>query len=62
LAEEHSLNLVAAAGIGEGLIGEAARSLGLEVIRLSERYGSLVSEVFPAYAVARLLEAELEGR
>ena len=58
LSEEHSLDLIVAAGIGEGLIEEVARLLDLEWVRLSERYGRSVSEVFPAYAVARLLEME----
>ncbi len=62
LAEEHALDLVVAAGIGEGLIGEAARSLDLDCLRLSEKYGISVSDLFPAYAVARLLEVELGGR
>ena len=58
-AEKHGLTKVAAAGIGEGLIAEAAAFLGLECIRLSERYGARISDVFPAYAVARLAETEL---
>ncbi len=58
-AEKHGLTKVAAAGIGEGLIAEAASFLGLECIRLSERYGAGISDVFPAYAVARLAETEL---
>lgn len=61
LAEEHKIDLVVAAGIGEGLIEEAARALDLECIRLSERYCPRVSDVFPAFAVARLLEMELRG-
>jgi len=59
LAEEHDLDLVVAAGIGEELIEEAAHTLDLECIRLSKRFGKSVSDVFPAYAVARLLEMEL---
>jgi len=50
---------VVEAGIGEGLIAEAATFLGLECVRLSERYGPKISDVFPAYAVARLVESEL---
>lgn len=61
LSEGHDLDLVVAAGIGEGLIEKVARALGLECVRLSERYGSKVSDVFPAYAVARLLEMEIVG-
>ena len=60
-SEEYDISIVAACGIGEGLIEEAARSLGLECVRLSEKYGSGVSDVFPAYAAARLLEMEARG-
>jgi probable H4MPT-linked C1 transfer pathway protein len=55
-AKKHKLSKVAAAGIGEKLIAEAASLLGLECIRLSEMYGSNLSDVFPAYAVAKMLE------
>jgi probable H4MPT-linked C1 transfer pathway protein len=61
LAKEHNLDLVVAAGIGERMIEEAAQDLNLECVRLSERYGSRVSDVFPAYAVARLLEMVQKG-
>jgi probable H4MPT-linked C1 transfer pathway protein len=54
--QEHKLSRVAAAGIGENLIAKAASYLGLECILLSDMYGSKISEVFPAYAVARMLE------
>jgi hypothetical protein len=56
--EKHSLTRVAAAGIGEKLIAEAASFLGLECILLSERYSPGISDVFPAYAVARMLEVD----
>jgi (4-(4-[2-(gamma-L-glutamylamino)ethyl]phenoxymethyl)furan-2-yl)methanamine synthase len=55
-AEKHGLTKLAAAGIGEGLIAEAAAFLGLECLRLSQRYGAGISDVFPAYAVARMAE------
>lgn len=58
-AENHELTKVVAAGIGEGLISEAAAFLGLDCLQLSQRYGERISDVFPAYAVARLAEAEL---
>jgi len=57
-AESHELTKVVAAGIGEGLIAEAAAFLGLDCLRLSHRYGAAISDVFPAYAVARLAETE----
>jgi probable H4MPT-linked C1 transfer pathway protein len=56
-AERHELSRVVAAGIGEQVIARASRFLGIEVILLSEKYGQRISDIFPAYAVARLLEA-----
>ena len=56
--ERHGLERVAAAGIGEWLVAEAANTLGMERILLSELYGSRISDVFPAYAAARLLETD----
>lgn len=58
-AQSHELRRVVAAGIGEGLIAEAAAFLGLECLPLSQIYGERISDIFPAYAVARLLEAEI---
>jgi (4-(4-[2-(gamma-L-glutamylamino)ethyl]phenoxymethyl)furan-2-yl)methanamine synthase len=58
-AKKHCLTKVAAAGIGEELIAKAAAFLGLECVRLSGRYGARISDVFPAYAVARLAETKL---
>ncbi len=55
-AKKHDLTKVVAAGIGESPIAEAARFLGLECHLLSGQYGRKISDVFPAYAVARLLE------
>lgn len=53
---KHHLNNVAATGIGEKIIARASKSLGMDCTRLSEKYGQHVSDVFPAYAVAKLLE------
>ncbi len=60
-SEKHGLERVAAAGIGEGLIAGAAQFLGMECVRVSERYGVKISDVFPAYAVARLAETDGVG-
>jgi probable H4MPT-linked C1 transfer pathway protein len=62
--KEHSLTKVVAGGIGEKIIDEACSFLGLECSGLSERYGNKISDIFPAYAVARLLEdqPDLIGR
>lgn len=57
-AKKHGIERLAAAGIGEALITEAAAFLGLECLSLSEIYGRSISDVFPAYAVARLAEIE----
>jgi len=46
-ATEHGLEKVVAAGTGEGLIAEAAAFLGMECLRISEKYGSKISDVFP---------------
>jgi len=57
-AKKHDLSRVTAAGIGEGLIADAADFLGLECVLLSEIYGPRISDVFPAYAVAKMLETD----
>ncbi|MCQ1537280.1 H4MPT-linked C1 transfer pathway protein [Methanosarcina sp. KYL-1] len=58
VAERNGLDTIAAAGLGEFLIREAAESLGFECISVAGRWGEEVSKVFPAYAAARLLESE----
>lgn len=55
VAERNGLKRIAAAGLGEFLIKEAAERLGFECISVSERWGEEISKVFPAYAAARLL-------
>jgi probable H4MPT-linked C1 transfer pathway protein len=59
-SQKHSLDLVVAAGIGEKIIVRACAHLGLRCTSLSEKYGRPISNVFPAYAVARLLENHLQ--
>lgn len=56
VAERNDLDKIAAAGLGEFLIKEAAESLGFECFSVSERWGKEISKVFPAYAAARLLD------
>jgi (4-(4-[2-(gamma-L-glutamylamino)ethyl]phenoxymethyl)furan-2-yl)methanamine synthase len=58
-SQKHSLDLVVAAGIGEKIIAQACDHLGLLCTSISEKYGPLISNVFPAYAVAKLLENHL---
>jgi hypothetical protein len=57
-AGRHGLSGVAAAGVGEKVIARAVRFLGMDCSLLSEKYGRRISDVFPAYAVAKLLELE----
>ncbi|OPY53103.1 MAG: Hydantoinase/oxoprolinase [Methanosaeta sp. PtaU1.Bin112] len=56
---KHELRRVVAAGIGEELIAQTAAFLGLDCMRLSQIYGEKISDVFPAYAVARLAEKKI---
>ncbi|AGF97862.1 Hypothetical protein MmTuc01_2560 [Methanosarcina mazei Tuc01] len=56
VAERNRLEKIAAAGLGEFLISEAAERLGFECISVAGRWGEEISKVFPAYAAARLLD------
>lgn len=56
---KHTITEVLAAGIGERIIARASMSRGMNCICLSEKYGQHVSDVFPAYAAAKLLEDRL---
>lgn len=55
-AGRHGLNKIVACGLGEFLAKKAADELGFEIVLISEKYGKEISRVFPAYAVARLIE------
>ncbi|MDI9616564.1 MAG: hydantoinase/oxoprolinase family protein [Methanothrix sp.] len=55
VAERHNIRRVVAAGIGEFVVEAACERAALECIRLSEIYTERLSDVFPAFAVARLL-------
>lgn len=57
---KHHLNNVVATGIGEKIIARASQSLGMSCVCLSEKYGKNISDVFPAFAVAKLLECRLQ--
>ena len=59
LSKKHGLARVMAAGIGEMVVARAAGLAGLRCSRLSQIYGTEISNVFPAFAVARLLESQL---
>ena len=56
VAKSHELEKIVACGLGEFLIKKAVDELGFDIILMSERYGKELSKVFPAYAVARLVE------
>jgi uncharacterized hydantoinase/oxoprolinase family protein len=56
VAGKHDPDTIVAMGIGEFLIKEAADELNMSYISISREYGKELSAVFPAYAVAKLLE------
>lgn len=56
VAKRHGLNKILACGLGEFLVKKAVEKLGYDIILMSERYGKELSKLFPAYAVARLVE------
>jgi len=56
IKEKYELEMVVSAGIGDFIVKEAADSLNMDFLSLSSRYGKKISAVFPAYAVAKLLE------
>jgi probable H4MPT-linked C1 transfer pathway protein len=62
LSAKHGLAGVMAAGVGEMVVARAAALAGLSCRRLSQVYGREISNVLPAYAVARLLESQRESR
>lgn len=55
LASIHGINTVVGAGLGEFIVRDAAKHAGLTCTLLSEEYGSKISKVYPAYAVACLV-------
>ena len=58
IKEMHGLKKVVSAGIGDFIVEEAADSLNMNFLSLSSIYGKGLSAVFPAYAVAKLLETQ----
>ena len=58
ISQRHGIQKIVACGLGEFLARKAVNEAGLEIIFISEKYGAQISKVFPAYAVARLLEYE----
>lgn len=56
ISKKHDIRRIVACGLGEFLAKKAAIESGFEIILISERYGTEISKVFPAYAVAKLLK------
>lgn len=56
IARHHELKMIVACGLGDFIVRKAVAELGLEIILMSEKYGKELSKVFPAYAVARLVD------
>lgn len=59
VAERNELDRIVSAGIGEFLIRDAAKRLGFECISVAQEWGYEISKVFPAYAAARMFEADV---
>ena len=55
IKKKYGLKKVISAGIGDFIVKDAAKSLDIDFLSLSSRYGKEISAVFPAYAVAKLL-------
>ncbi|CAG0964819.1 (4-(4-[2-(gamma-L-glutamylamino)ethyl]phenoxymethyl)furan-2-yl)methanamine synthase [Methanosarcinales archaeon] len=56
ISKKHGIRRIVACGLGEFLAKKTAIESGFEIILISERYGTEISKVFPAYAVAKLLK------
>lgn len=63
ISQKHGIKRIVACGLGEFLAKSAAKEPGFEMILISEKYGTEISKVFPAYAVAGLLEdSNMKGK
>ncbi len=62
VSEKHGIHRIVAAGIGEFMIIEAAGRLGMECISVADKWGKDISDVFPAYAAAWMIERNAELR
>lgn len=58
MSGKYGLKNVVSVGIGDFIAKESSEALGLDFLSLSHVYGKGISAVFPAYAVAKLLERE----
>lgn len=60
VSQKHRIRRIVAAGIGEFMIIEAAERIGMECISVAEKWGKEISDVFPAYAAAWMIERNAE--
>jgi probable H4MPT-linked C1 transfer pathway protein len=60
-SQHHNLKTIVAAGVGESIVKNAAERTGLKVKSLSDMYGAKIAGVFPAFAVANLLQRRASG-
>ncbi len=56
ISEKYGLKNVVSVGIGDFIAEESSEALNLDFLSLSSVYGKGLSAVFPAYAVAKLLD------
>ncbi|MGC9444653.1 MAG: hydantoinase/oxoprolinase family protein [Candidatus Methanospirareceae archaeon] len=61
MRKTYGMSRVVAAGIGDFIVRAAANAENLQFISLAARYGTDVAATFPAFALAKLLEAEITG-
>lgn len=62
VSQKHGINRIVAAGIGEFMISEAAGRLGMECVSVAGKWGKEISDVFPAYAAARIIDRDAQLR
>ncbi len=61
MRRDYGMSTVVAAGIGDFLVRAAADMADLQFVSLAARYGTEVAATFPAFALVKLLEAEVTG-
>ncbi len=60
--ERYGIERVVGCGMGEALIEDASKRLGVEYVSISKKFGEEVSKIFPAFAVAELLRDDSKDR
>ncbi len=56
VTKRHDLKTIVGCGLGEFLVKKAVEKLKVDLVLISEKYGKGISNVFPAYSVARLVK------